>query len=835
MSRRAGLNSLWSGNDRIRIGERLQASLAGILELEVLKTKQKELVEKATGRRADQSELQAVGMQNGDHRGKGQQRVEEQAAVSCLKRDQSRSEDLLGSEEKPRVCYHSSEHLDSPSRAGDPGFGMEQPETKLGRCGRASGTQENPLQPRRQPIATSTSSEILDLHKKSSLCMETRANLEEGVESDSRPSSGFYEVSDSGSCSLSNSCTSVYSEGPGTSHWSILSLSQLPASSEPSCTRPRSTDEAAVRLINLRLQQLLAGSGAEDNTDRTQGTNNTGLLSKVTRRPFSTGDLEFIHRFMNVQDISSSLHKSFICHSTGLDPKYKCDLISRNTNEVYHYPSPLHAVALQSPLFITNSSFNSSKEDLQEDGLKPPAEAKSLSENTLKRHEVLNRTKLDKYISKLVLRYKCRSAASHIVMRRSELSHLGGHQKSLSMSSICSSNSSVGPGQLISPVSGWKLRRRISTCCQVRSPEGPEGSRDSYLDKSGRSSVISFDVGCLRSSLTDLSKANECSMGLPQQKLDFCKEETEINELHSADKLRYGGDSNKVLNQDHNTPVQYMVWVRKSTHRCNSLRWVSADMDALYKGKHASRELVKAATLSNNYESAEKTNSIIKKDIFRRISLRKKPSAREDNRSRSRSEMNLNMAVTKKSSALYKCESQDTLSEAFGKKGKTNEWKKKPKKQKWMSVLEISNRTPETFGFSQSRTRKSGFFSQAQAFLSRHRAFSTDCPSSFHSPILEPSQTDLQNTTAHYLYGSESSLSEVDATSCTSLNRELIHEDRSIARPHLGEKFFSNPLDNKNMVNGSIQLYRTKSFKELKKRVSRSMRPFSFKGTSSTK
>lgn len=34
-----------------------------------------------------------------------------------------------------------------------------------------------------------------------------------------------------------------------------------------------------------------------------------------------------------------------------LDPTYQRDLVARGGQEVYPYPSPLHAVALQSPLF----------------------------------------------------------------------------------------------------------------------------------------------------------------------------------------------------------------------------------------------------------------------------------------------------------------------------------------------------------------------------------------------------------------------------------------------------------------------------------------------------
>lgn len=35
-----------------------------------------------------------------------------------------------------------------------------------------------------------------------------------------------------------------------------------------------------------------------------------------------------------------------------VNPKYQCDLVSKNGSDVYRYPSPLHAVAVQSPMFL---------------------------------------------------------------------------------------------------------------------------------------------------------------------------------------------------------------------------------------------------------------------------------------------------------------------------------------------------------------------------------------------------------------------------------------------------------------------------------------------------
>lgn len=54
--RRGCVNSLWSGTERVRIGERLKATLAGVLELELLRCKHLEMVDAVLGDRANATE-----------------------------------------------------------------------------------------------------------------------------------------------------------------------------------------------------------------------------------------------------------------------------------------------------------------------------------------------------------------------------------------------------------------------------------------------------------------------------------------------------------------------------------------------------------------------------------------------------------------------------------------------------------------------------------------------------------------------------------------------------------------------------------------------------------
>lgn len=45
--RRSCVNSLWSGTERVRIGERLKATLAGILELDLLRGQHLDMIDAA--------------------------------------------------------------------------------------------------------------------------------------------------------------------------------------------------------------------------------------------------------------------------------------------------------------------------------------------------------------------------------------------------------------------------------------------------------------------------------------------------------------------------------------------------------------------------------------------------------------------------------------------------------------------------------------------------------------------------------------------------------------------------------------------------------------------
>ncbi|XP_061199703.1 dapper homolog 1 isoform X2 [Neopsephotus bourkii] len=118
----------------------------------------------------------------------------------------------------------------------------------------------------------------------SDLRLDVEKTTDEHLETDSRPSSGFYELSDGASGSLSNSSNSVFN------------------------------------LIGWM----------DYNKEGQNEDHPAGSVCRSLSTPHS-----------NSLDVVADVH-----------PKYQCDLVSKNGNDVYRYPSPLHAVAVQSPMFL---------------------------------------------------------------------------------------------------------------------------------------------------------------------------------------------------------------------------------------------------------------------------------------------------------------------------------------------------------------------------------------------------------------------------------------------------------------------------------------------------
>uniref|UniRef100_H0WS88 Dishevelled binding antagonist of beta catenin 2 n=1 Tax=Otolemur garnettii TaxID=30611 RepID=H0WS88_OTOGA len=230
--------------------------------------------------------------------------------------------------------------------------------------------QEQLSRLRQQDAGLKTHLDQLD-QQISQLQLDVGAPPGEALDSDSRPSSGFYELSDGGSCSLSTSCASVCSDCVSPSLVSLLPAAQ-PPKPRPCMGdwRPRSADEISV--------PAWRPEATEDGSRPLSSAGGTGLPQGMFRpRPVSTGDLDRAQPAdTGLQSASADPQTpSILSQGTDapphmLDPQYQRDLVSQGGREVYPYPSPLHAVALQSPLFAL------AKESPQGDG--PPPLRKSI-------------------------------------------------------------------------------------------------------------------------------------------------------------------------------------------------------------------------------------------------------------------------------------------------------------------------------------------------------------------------------------------------------------------------------------------------------------------------
>uniref|UniRef100_A0A3B4G309 Dishevelled binding antagonist of beta catenin 2 n=1 Tax=Pundamilia nyererei TaxID=303518 RepID=A0A3B4G309_9CICH len=281
--------------DRSRVGERLQAALAGLHELQLLRDRQSEMVNWAL-------------------------RVDQEEPVTSVNAD-SEGARLMGAEEQ---------RLEATLTA------LKQQLSRL----------------RKQDVGLKTHLQQLD-QQISELKLDVSKASTEQLESDSRPSSGFYELSDGGSCSLSNSCNSVYSESLSSSQTSLLLAPMSPSNCHVSPPPPqvdvcrrRSADESTTQPNPPR------GSGLHLGSSRIRASA-TGS-EQARPRPVSTGDLDRMLAQVPGYYKSADAKKPPMCPnlktSTG-DPKFQRNLESRIGTEKYHYPSPLHAVALQSPIF----------------------------------------------------------------------------------------------------------------------------------------------------------------------------------------------------------------------------------------------------------------------------------------------------------------------------------------------------------------------------------------------------------------------------------------------------------------------------------------------------
>ncbi|XP_034537418.1 dapper homolog 2 [Notolabrus celidotus] len=333
-----------SGADSSRMGERLQAALAGLQELSLLRDRQSGLVARAL--RGDRED---PGPEGSGGSGTEEQRLE--ATLTALKLQLSRL--------------------------------------------------------RKQDLGLKSHLQQLD-QQISELKLDVRKVSTEQQESDSRPSSGFYELSDGGS--LSNSCTSVYSECLSSSQSSLhpLSPSLIGPQSQTEVCRRHSADETFTQPPPPRASGLHLGSSRIRASSTELGR----------QRPVSTGDLDGILAqglgfYKPVVSKKSWTH----LRTCTMDPK--SNLVSGEGTEVNQHAGPLYAVAQQFPVYFQGGDPNPPGTK----GVQGPSETSS---SIIQRKQMGHETKTLGHIDKPLLKPSSRVQ----VQAETLLTHRDQHQES---------------------------------------------------------------------------------------------------------------------------------------------------------------------------------------------------------------------------------------------------------------------------------------------------------------------------------------------------------------------------------------------------------------------
>ncbi|XP_029297338.1 LOW QUALITY PROTEIN: mucin-5AC [Cottoperca gobio] len=379
--RRSCVNSLWSGTERVRIGERLKATLAGVLELELLRCKHLEMVDAA---RRTEFPLPPTPKSHERRRGGEPRRApasEAEHGIATSRRQQAPSpSDIV-----VMPCQSSLE--DCGSNSGD------------GTVHTSSGRGSNS---RWSTLSWDAPSDLL-----SPPTPDPSGTVH--LDSDSRPSSGFYSVSGS---SLSDSCYSVSSDaaqgGSAPSARPLKLWEQVPLSADNTDTL---WSDGAVQ------QQQPALQSSQEEAELTEGTPvsvqsdiEVPGLSFLSDLCSGLGDSlisSFLPLLEPTSSSSSSLHPN-----PQLDPRYCTDLVSRRTKEVYPYPSPLHAVALQSPIFTSQSQEQSASPNPEGLQLDEPQESNMDPTLPLQPTGLASFTQLEQYICRLARQYHSRVTSS---------------------------------------------------------------------------------------------------------------------------------------------------------------------------------------------------------------------------------------------------------------------------------------------------------------------------------------------------------------------------------------------------------------------------------------
>ncbi|NXQ39201.1 DACT2 protein, partial [Catharus fuscescens] len=749
------------GWDRGRVGERLQAALAGLQELQVLREKQRELV---------------------------------RAALAMPQRP------AAGGEQQP-LSAHSKEH---------------RLEATL------SALKEQLSRLRRQDLGLKSHLDQLD-QRISELKLDVSKTSSEYFDSDSRPSSGFYDLSDGGSCSLSNSCTSVYSESISSSHTSLLPNSQHPkARLSVFDYRPKSADETTVHTTGFQQQGAYVSDGCWIAASRDV----SGTPARSRPRPVSTGDLERLipadARFQKEMDPKSMLP---LCHNGDLlsmDPKFQNDLVSKNGIDVYPYPSPLHAVALQSPLFSLVGT--SPESDFQAPPSKPMP---SMTGPSLIKTRPTTEVKPGGYINKLLQLTRCkgssRAEASEWVSPKSQATTVhqrliitpstGGVKINSSSSQLekqSSLESNKAEGKLSREVpEGECAKQQETVSCMneeqssTRPDTEPSAVNSCYPAKSSArgsplaeatESSVERSLSCSQLCQEDSSPDTWNARAVPFKKLP-------IKRSGNA-KLAYAGGHERVARAE----FVHAQFVPAESHQVR-VKFASSKTKAVKVKRRNSEKVVQPGKQSFCMEKVRGSHGATKPPAeWNQLqrpqgmkSLMRRPSYSGDMAGRSCSESSLfpvqvRLPTVPSGPELYGASANALYSLEAACVDSAN----RKKQRKWQSTVEISAKAQPaglSYGFGpgapRQPARRAGVLRTVSVRArpkgqrhgdcakseSDHSEYSAECASLFHSTIAETSEGEVSDFTANCFGDSESSESDLDGSSSSSSSLTLDYDE----------------------------------------------------------
>ncbi|NWH91398.1 DACT2 protein, partial [Aegithalos caudatus] len=669
---------------------------------------------------------------------------------------------------------------------------------------------------RRQDVGLKSHLDQLD-QRISELKLDVSKTSSEYLDSDSRPSSGFYDLSDGGSCSLSNSCTSVYSESISSSHASLLPSSQHPrARLSVFDYRPKSADETTVHTTSFQQQGIYVSNGCRT----AAGRDVSGTPGRSRPRPVSTGDLERLvpadARFQKEMDPKSMLPLSHNgdMHLLSMDPKFQNDLVSKNGIDVYPYPSPLHAVALQSPLFSLVGA--SPESDFQAPPSKPmPSPTGPSLIKTRPNTEV----KPGGYINKLLQLTRCkgssRAEASEWVSPKSQPATVhqrliitpstGGVKINSSSSQLEKQTSSLesnkAEGKLSREVPEGecaKQQETMSCMNEEQSSTRPDtepsavnscypaksAARGSPLAEATESSVersLSYSQLCQEDSSPDTWNAK----AVPPKKLP-------IKRCGNA-KLAYAGGHERVARAE----FVHAQFVPAESHQVR-VKFASSKTKAVKIKRRNSEKVVRPGKQPFCMEKVRGSHGATKLPAeWNQLqrpqgmkSLVRRPSYSGDMAGRSCSESSLFPVQVRLPTVSSRPELYGASANAlYSLEAACADTANRKKQRKWQSTVEISAKAhpaslAHSFGLgaprqparragvlrtvsmrARSKGQHHGDYAKSE---SDHSEYSAECSSLFHSTIAETSEGEVSDFTANRFGDSESSESDSDGSSNSS-------------------------------------------------------------------